>query len=58
MTAAPPTCRHRHPLSMVGSTLCLNIAMLLMSIDMMSARPHHAIGERRYAIGERRHATD
>ena len=45
-TAAPPTRRrrHRHHLFMVGSTPCLDIAMLLMGIGMVSAGPHHGYG--------------
>src|SRR3954452_3476609 len=49
MTAALPTHRHRHPLFMIGSTSCLNIAMLLMGIDIMFARSHHATDGRRHA---------
>src|SRR3954447_2001903 len=55
MTAALPTHRHRHSLSMVGSTSCLNIAMLLMSIDIMFARSHHATDGRRHATLEHDH---
>src|SRR5206468_11383338 len=37
-----------HPLTMVDSTSCLHIAMLLMSMDIMFARSHHATDERRH----------
>src|SRR3954451_21319200 len=47
--AGMPLSEHGHPLSMIGLTSCLNIAMLLMGIGMMSVRPHHATGGRWHA---------
>src|SRR4051794_6175626 len=47
ITAASLTRCHHHSLFMIGLTSCLNIAMLLMSIDIMSARSHHATDKRR-----------
>src|SRR4051812_50019262 len=55
MIASMPLSEHDPPQSMVGSTPCLNIAMLLMSIDIMFARSHHATGERRHATLEHGH---
>ena len=42
VNAGMPLSEHDHSLFMIGLTLCLNIVMLLMGIDIMSARPHHA----------------
>src|SRR4051794_702010 len=47
--AGMPLSGHGQPLSMIGLTSCLNIAMLLMGIDIMSVRPRHATDERLHA---------